>query len=286
MNGAFSSPEQCAHVPNGLWVEVDGKGDCVRYYSHGLSESDNAVALVYIGGDVMLRSAKGVRHITPIYTSTTPRKIELEMADWSAAAGRPALFLARAGIYGSSGDHNARRSHREINLLNQALDLLKDRHHITSFILTGHSAGAQIAAGLLNRRSDISAAIYSSGMLSVKQVTTFWEHRRDIPGRLLYDASRYYDPIDEIDRIDRHQAPEIYVISDPEDRVVPFFSQLFYVRRLRALGIHPHHIYARAPGPQHHLLAGHAKKVAALLAREASKQEIYRAVLELDFQSI
>src|SRR5271170_747086 len=53
LNGSFSSPEQCARVPTSLWVEVNGKGDCIRYYTHGLSGGENPTVLVYFSGDVM-----------------------------------------------------------------------------------------------------------------------------------------------------------------------------------------------------------------------------------------
>jgi hypothetical protein len=286
LNGSLSSPEHCAGVPNGLWVEVNGKGDCIRYYAQGLSSGENQAVLVYFSGDVMLRTTRGVRYVTPSYGSVSPMEIEKDMAGWSAEAGRPALHLARPGIYGSSGDHNMRRTHREIELMDRALGMLKERYNVSSFILTGHSAGGQIAAALLNRRLDIAASVFSSGLVSVKQVNAYWEFRREIPGRLLYDAKNYYDPVDEIGNIRRDPRPEIYVISDPEDRIVPFYSQLYYVRRLRAIGLKPRHIYAYAPGPQRHLLARHAKRAAALFARGKSAKEIQRALLELDLPQI
>ncbi|SIO72543.1 hypothetical protein SAMN05444172_8978 [Burkholderia sp. GAS332] len=286
LNGSLSSPEHCARVPNGLWVEVNGKGDCIRYYAQGLSDGENHTALVYFSGDVMLRTTRGVRYITPSYRSVSPMEIEKDMAGWSAEAGRPVLYLARPGIHGSSGDHNMRRTHREIELMDRALDLLKERYNISSFLLVGHSGGGQIVAALLNRRSDIAASISSSALVSVKQVTAYWEFRREIPGRLLYDAKNYYDPVDEIGSIRQDPPPEIYIISDPEDRSVPFYSQLYYVRRLRTIGLKPHHIYAHAPGPQRHLLAGHAKRAAALIAQGKSAKEIQRALLELDLPQV
>jgi len=284
LNGSFSSAEHCARVPDSLWVEVNGKGECIRYYAHGFADGENPTALVYFSGDVMLRTAKGVRYITPSYRAASPMQIGKEMADWSADAGVPALYLARPGIYGSSGDHNMRRTHREIELMERAMDMLKEHYNIKSFILAGHSAGAQIAAALLNRRQDIVASVFSSGLVSVKQVAAYWEFRREIPGRLLYNARSYYDPVDEIRRIRHDSPPEIYLISDPEDRAVPFYSQLYYIRRLRGAGLKPHHIYAYAPGPQHHLLARHAKRAAALLAQKKSVEDIRMALAELDIQ--
>ncbi|MDH6150485.1 MULTISPECIES: alpha/beta hydrolase family protein [Paraburkholderia] len=286
LNGAFSSPEHCARVPNGLWIEVDGSGECIRYYAHGFGDGENSIALVYFSGDVMLRTSKGARHISRAYVAASPMKIEKDLAAWSAEAQRPAIFLARPGIYGSSGDHNLRRRPREIELMNRALDVLKEDFKISSFILAGHSGGGQIAAALLNKRSDIEAGVFSSGLVSVKQVTAYWEYRREIPGKLLDDATTYYDPVDEIGNIRRDPMPAIYVISDPEDRSVPFYSQLYYVRRLRTIGLNPRHIYAHAAPPQRHLLAEHAKRAASLLARGQSEKDVRRALQEIDLLQV
>lgn len=286
LNGSFSSPEQCAKIPNGLWIEVEGRGDCIRYYSSGLTDGVNPKALIYFSGDVMLRTSKGVRHISRSYTARSPAGIEAETAEWSSKAQHPAIYLARSGIYGSSGDHNNRRHFREIALMNRALDALKKRYSISSFILVGHSAGGQIAAGLLNIRTDIEAAVISSGLVSVKQVSAFWENKRDIPGKILYNTEKFYDPIEFINNINKEPMPLIYIITDPQDRIVPFFSQIYYVRRLRSMGFKPELIYAYAPGPDHHLLAEYARRAAALIARGKTANEIRRALQELDIEHV
>ena len=286
LHGTFVAAGDCTRSGNRLWVEVDAKGDCIRYYAFGLLPSDNPRALVYLGGDVMLRTSKGVRFIAASYTSRSPATIEKEMAEWSEAARIPAIFLARPGLYGSSGDHNRRRHLREILLMDSALDGLKEKYGISSFILTGHSAGGQIVAALLNRRRDIEAAVMTSPLASVKQVSAFWEDRRAIPGRLLYDAKKFHDPVEDVERISTDPKPRIYVVSDPEDRSVPFFSQLYYVRRLRLAGLEPQHVYAHASGPSRHVLAEHGKRTAALIARGRSDAEIRRALLELDLQNL
>lgn len=284
LNGSFSSSQACADIPYGLWIEVEGKGDCIRYYPHGLADGENRKVLVYFGGDVMLRNSKGVRFITGSYIRQSPATIAAEMAEWSKKAGHPVIFLARPGIYGSSGDHNNRRHRRELSLMSQALDRIKQKHNVSSFILTGHSAGGQIVAGLLNQRTDVSAAVITSGLVSVKQVSKFWERRRRLPGKLLYNAAAFYDPVDEISNVSTADRPDIYVLSDPEDRVVPFFSQLFYVRRLRTAGFEPHHLYAHATDPQRHILAYHGRLAAALISKGQSTAEIRRAVHEMDLE--
>jgi pimeloyl-ACP methyl ester carboxylesterase len=109
-------------------------------------------------------------------------------------ASRPSISHA-PGMSGSSGSHLRRRLPIEIDLMDAALDLLKQRFHTTSFILVGHSGGGHIVASLLNRRNDIDAAIISSGMVSVRQVVDYWTRRRKVPDSMIYDVDHYYDPI-------------------------------------------------------------------------------------------
>ncbi len=214
LNGSFSSPQQCESIPGALWIDADGKGECIRYYPQGLQAS-NALVLVYFGGDVILRTPKAVRFVSGLYAAQSPQSIGADMAAWSEQAREPVVFLARPGIYGSSGDHNLRRTPREVALMNGALDALKARFDVKAFILAGQSGGGHIAASLVNRRDDIAAVFISSGLLSVKRVMRAWENRRSIPGRLLYDAAAFYDPIEDIANIRRGPPPEIYVVSDP-----------------------------------------------------------------------
>jgi len=286
LNGSFSSPGQCSQISDALWVEVEGRGECIRFYAEGLEESGNQEVLVYFGGDVILRTSWGVRFIASSYFRQSPARLHAEMAAWSQQAGRPAIYLARPGTYGSSGDHNLRRYPREVALVDRALDMIKARYRIASFILAGQSGGGHIAASLLNRRQDIAAMVISSGLVSVKRAMAYWDRRWKIPARLLYDAREFYDPIDDIGGIRADPPPSIYVISDPEDQTVPFFSQLHYVRRLRAAGFKPQHIYARALDRRRHVLARQGKLVAAMLARGADMKNIRRMLMELDLKTM
>ena len=242
--------------------------------------------MIYFGGDVLLMTSKGVRYVASSYQTETPEKIEAEMAEWSRKANAPAIFIGRPGIHGSSGNHHERRQAREIALMDAALDELKQRHQIASFILTGQSGGGQIVAALLNKREDIEAAVMTSALVSVKQAAAHWEYQREIPGRLIYDPDRFYDPLDDIGQIPTDPAPQIYVISDPEDQAVPFNTQLRYVRGLRAAGQKAQHVFAHAPGPKHHVLSGHGKLAAALIARGATAQRIRAELHELDWPTV
>ena len=284
LNGATSSPEQCATIEGAYWVDVDGQGDCIRSYAHGLQTGENPVVMVYLAGDVMLRNAHGIRYIGSSYKAASPAMLTRALERWSDAAGIPAIQIARPGFHGSSGDHNQRRHPREIELVDGALDAVKHRYRVKQFILAGQSGGAHVAASLLNRRSDIEAAVLASGVLSTRRLAAMWENRRKISGKLLYDAASFYDPIDELDRIRKAPPPRIFVLSDPEDRSVFFSTQLHYVRLLRRAGYTPQHVYLHAPDRQRHGLADFARLAASLLAQHRSDRAVRAALSELELQ--
>lgn len=276
LHGSFSSPAHCAAVPGGLWVETGGKGDCLRSYAQGLSEVDNPKVLVYFSGDVLLKTKAGVRFVSPIYERRSPDAIMRDLMRWSKQAGQPVVFLARPGMYGSSGDHNQRRELREVMLMEGALDAIKRRHRVSAFILAGQSGGGHIAAALLNRRRDISAVALSSALLSVREVTEHWDRRRTVKAS---NFRALHDPIDYVSGIRTNPKPLIFVLSDREDRIVPYASQLAYVRRLQATGFEPQHVLLSAADKNRHALARHGQHAAALIAR-GEQVDTIRAALE------
>lgn len=281
LNGSIAGREDCKRYDQTLWVETKSSSACIRYYEAGLASS-NRIALVYLAGDVILRTSKGVRFISPTYTTKSPSSLNRDMDDWSRQAGVPAIYLARPGIYGSSGNHNLRRQLSEVELVDAALDELKRRYSISGFILVGHSGGGHVAASLLNRRRDITAMVASSGMLAVKRAMITLDRRWKINPRLLYDVKDFYDPVDDVAEIPKNPRPRIYILSDPEDRSVPFFSQMYYVKRLRAVGQKPQHFYAQAADKSHHILVDQARLATSMLARGSSDREIRNALADYE----
>ncbi|PTM42664.1 alpha/beta hydrolase [Bosea sp. 124] len=276
LHGSLSSRAHCAGVPGGLWVEVNGKGDCLRSYAQGLGEIDTPQILVYFSGDVLLKTKAGVRFVAPGYERRSPDAIQRDMARWSKQAGKPTVFLARPGMYGSSGDHNQRREAREVMLMERALDVIKQRHRVSTFILAGQSGGGHIAASLLNRRRDVSAVVLSSALLSVREVTEHWDRRRTVQSG---NIQALHDPIDHLNGIRTDPKPLIFVLSDREDRIVPYASQLTYVRRLQEVGFEPQHVLLSAADKSRHALARHGRDAAALIAR-GEQTDAIRAALE------
>ncbi len=282
LHGSYSSPSQCADIPHAVWAVTDNAAQCLRYYPAGLGETTNPLALFYIPGDVILRTARGVRLVGKSYTQKTPNQLLDLVSEWAADAGAPAIYMGRPGIFGSSGDHEKRRQLYEIDLMNAALDLVKQRHGIEKFILVGQSGGGQIAAALLNRRNDIRAAVMTAGLLSVHDTVRRWRRTRPVPGGAVYPVTALYDPLLEVERISRNPAPQIFVISDPRDSVISLNSQIRYLQKLKSEGFEFNHIFAHAEAPKHHNLGAHGRKAAALLARGADHITIRKALIDMD----
>lgn len=286
LHGATATPELAAKVPHGFWVNTSEGSECIRIYSAGLGPGANPIVLVYLSGDVILRTNKGMRCVSETYTQQSPARLEAQMTEWAAEAEAPTVFLARPGTFGSSGDHEKRRQNLEISLVSGALDQLKMRHDIRRFILVGQSGGGQIAASLLARRDDLFAVVLTSSLLTVHKTVRFWRRTRPVPGGAQFPIEELHDPMTEIAMIPKEPAPAIWIISDPRDTVIPFHSQLQYIRALRAEGHRPEHIFAHAYGAKRHYLGDHGRRVASLVAQGKTAREIREALVLLDLVNL
>ncbi|MBB3912739.1 alpha/beta hydrolase family protein [Sphingomonas desiccabilis] len=265
LNGATATRRRCTEVPDAYWVPIPGGGACIRTYP-AANRSGGGTMLVYLPGDVLLRGRGGVRLIAGSYARRSPADIRQEMTGWSRNGGVPAIFIARPGLYGSSGNHGARRRIDEVRLVDGALDRIKARYRVSRFILAGQSGGGHLVAALVNRRRDIAAAFIGSGLVSAVEVMRAYQARRRRDAGPVEDPNAVYDPIGHVGEI-AGPGPDIFVLSDPGDRIVPFLSQRHYVERLRSAGRHPTHILLRGEGRSRHLLAEPMKAGAALYAR-------------------
>ncbi|WP_185984861.1 hypothetical protein [Aureimonas mangrovi] len=74
LHGSVGSPEYCGPGTGRLWVVVGCEGECIRYYHHGLAP-ENPVALVYFGGEMMLRTQKSALHLALVSGSVAHQKV-------------------------------------------------------------------------------------------------------------------------------------------------------------------------------------------------------------------
>jgi dienelactone hydrolase len=271
LRGATMTRQQCT-ASQGLWVMKDGRGDCIRYYSSGLKEK-NSTVLVVLHGDLIV--GDGHSNALVGYSDNKPDILRSEMRTISNRFGIPAIFLARPGVYGSSGDHKERRRQREVDLVNLALEELKKRHGIEQFALAGQSGGGHLVGAMLANRGDINCAAMSSGVVAVRARVAAHGWKADATG-----YRDFYDPIEHVDRIDDNPERKIFVVGDTRDSNVPFKTQKLYFDKLTKRGLNAHLVRAKGSGPQHHGLATCGIGIAALCAQNpdaADPTKIIRA---------
>lgn len=268
--GSSSNPAGCATLPHTVWVEVDGKGDCIRYYAANLSPKSNPEVLLYMHGDRMEGgTGRNVVQLSNSYLKESPAEIEKDIARWSEQAKKPFIYLARPGTYGSSGWHAERRPTREVALVNAAFDALRKKHDISTFHIAGQSGGGHLVAAMLIRRQDIGCAVISSGVTAVM--------RRAREKGQTADSTGYLDPFDPADhvmQIQKRPALKIIILSDPLDNTVSYSSQSYFVSLLRESGLQPLHIAALAGGAERHDLASKGRTALRRCIAGKSSDEI------------
>ena len=248
-SGAQMSAEQCRqHGDTAVWVTVDGRGDCIRYFHAGLGASSDVVH-VWFHGDRLRRIAPGYWKPRG-YGGESAEQQQLE-ADAYYRGGRiPYIHFSRPGTYGSSGFHGDRRQERNVRLVLAAVATIKQRHRIERFAFSGQSGGGHLVGALLANRDDILCAVATSGVLAVAHRVWARGWRGDATGH-----ETFYDPVDYVDRIPTSRQRRIFIIGDPDDSNVPFSSQMEYYRKVKKRGHAVELIRANGAGSENHSLA-------------------------------
>jgi hypothetical protein len=274
------SKRDCSVFPEAVWVVVDGRGDCIRFYSNGLEKGPNRSVFVWFHGDrVQRRHAKGdffktTRQEVVSYKDNKPEVLRAMMAAWVAEFHKPAMFVARPGVYGSSGDHTQKRQSREVALVHEALDAIKTRYQVGDFIVAGQSGGGHITASLLSQRSDIECAVLTSAPAAVRARIEIKKWPGDATG-----ATTFYDPIEHVDEIKGHPSLRIFVVGDPRDKAVPFRSQQMYFEALKARKLDAHLLVAESDDAKRfHGLSSLGMRISGWCASGAATDDILKRV--------
>jgi pimeloyl-ACP methyl ester carboxylesterase len=251
---------QCRANPTALWLRVDGRPFCIRYWIAGPAARPGEQALVLLHGDIGQR-VKG-RYVLADDDRFTASDVQYEARAVARIYPGYAVVLGRPGAYGSSGSHLAdRRTVREVRAIAAALDGLKARHGIKRFHFAGHSGGGHIVAALAQARDDIGCAVITSGALSVMTM------HRDAGRPFGRTPPMFYDPIDHVARMAARPGLRLVVVSDPDDKVVSFHSQREFVDRVEARNLPIMHITAAARDERSHNLHAHGIRLAADCAK-------------------
>jgi hypothetical protein len=229
----------CESYPTAVWMKVSGEEFCARYY-FAEGKTNPREAIIYLTGDVprdYLEKLQLPPSSVPAHLQTYPHLL--------AESGLTGILLARMGLFGSSGDHNYRRTFLEIDFTMAAIDHIKARHGIETFHLLGQSGGASLSVGLTARRTDLGCVVLGAGRL-------FLLDRERRIGLFSVPSQRFFDAEQEIESIIAGGGKRIIVVSDRRDRRSPFASEVSFVTAMRERGRSVEHIFVDAPDPEHH----------------------------------
>jgi pimeloyl-ACP methyl ester carboxylesterase len=254
-DGLQLNQRQCRANPTALWLRVDGRSFCLRYWIAGPA-TRRGEALVLLHGDIG-RRVNG-RYVLADDDRFTASDVQYEARAVARIYPGYGIVLGRPGTYGSSGNHLAdRRTAGEVRAIAAALDELKARHGIKRLHLAGHSGGGHLAAALAQTRDDISCAVITSGALSVATM------QRDVGVLPEHAPTPFYDPIDYIEHMVARPHLRLVIVSDPDDKVVSFNSQREFVDRVKGRNLPVLHITAAARDRRFHNLHAHGIRLAA-----------------------
>jgi hypothetical protein len=265
LHGIRITQAQCAAIPSTVWVNVSGRDYCMRYYL-STAGGEGSRPLVFLQGDRLGRLNTRTGEFSP-----GPREKDLDTDHFvryadslSRQAKTTAIYLARVGIDGSSGDHRVRHSVQELNVTQAALDAIKQRHKFEGFHLVGQSGGSKLVGGLIALRADIGCAVIGAGRLVDPRP----------PGYRNNLGVEYFNVADAVKVIAQRRTTRILMVTDPADRKVPDHTQSPFVQLVRQAGGQVEQFIVQATDEDHHGVAGYSRAAAADCIRGASNQDI------------
>lgn len=265
LRGIAVTEAQCAAIHQTVWVTAMERDFCIRYYI-STAGGEGREPVVFLQGDKLGRLNTQSRTFEPL-----PQEKDLNTADlirfahgFSKAARTTAIYLARPGIDGSSGDHRIRHSLLELAATDAALDAIKARHGFTGYHLIGQSGGATLAGALIGIRHDVGCAVLGAGMLAPLQLKK----------STLQLSKQMIDAVEGIPGIVQNRQTRVLVVTDREDKKVPLVHQQTFVDELRLAGGKAEHYFVQAADPNRHGVVPHARLALAGCMRGASEQAI------------
>jgi hypothetical protein len=271
LRGITITRAQCAAIDQAVWVNAAGHDFCVRYYL-STAGGEGTRPLVFIQGDYLGR-------LDPkTWTWTDPGEAKdidtadlVRMADgFSKMAKTTAIYLARIGVEGSSGNHTARKTLLELSMINAALDAIKQRYGYEGFHLMGQSGGSKLVGGLLPLRHDIACAVAGSGPMM-----TPGSPKGADPSRTFFDVAH------SIPLIAQNRALRLMLVTDPSDKRVPIAQQTGFADKMRQAGRDIPEFMVESIDEEHHGVVAYAELVAAGCILGKTDIEIGRAVSTL-----
>lgn len=272
LRGIVMTPAQCAATPSAVWVDAMGRGFCMRYYL-STAGGEGPRPVVFLEGDRFGRLDPQTGQFSP---GEHDKDVDTDVLMKRAAVlsrqnKTTAIYLARVGVDGSSGDHRIRRTLLELHATQAALEAIKQRHGLDGFHLVGQSGGSKIVGGLLALRPDIGCAVIGSGRL----------YNLGPPQPSADPALFHFNVTDSIPIIAQRRSTRIVVITDPADRQVPERAQTPFVNLLREAGGQAEQLIVRATDERRHGVTSYSRLAMTECVRGASREELANNVRQL-----
>jgi hypothetical protein len=267
LRGITITHAQCEANSQTLWLNLHGRDFCVRYYL-STAGGEGPRPVVFLQGDQL---GKLNRKTWTWSNASEAKDIDtddiMRIADnFSKMTKTTAIYLARIGVDGTSGNHMSRHTVLELELINGALDAIKQRHGFEGFHLAGQSGGSTITGGLIGQRRDIACAVLGSGRLELAEI------KSTDPGRT------YFDPTQNISQLARNRSMRLFLVTDKMDKRVPVAQQSGFVDRLGRAGRKIPQFFVEATDDNHHDVLVYTELVMAGCVLDRPDDQIARAV--------
>ncbi len=219
LRGITMTRAQCGAMEQAVWLNVYGQELCVRYYL-STAGGEGSRPVVFWNGDSNgplditqdNRSGKIIRRSwhDPSRAFDVDTGAFVAMADmFSKMTKTTAIYIGRIGVEGTSGNHMSRKTLLELQLMNAALDAIKQRHGFEGFHLAGQSGGARLVFGLAAIRHDVGCAVAGSGQLGTEKAAS----QRGDPGQTYFEI--------DVPALAHNHAARQIMITDPDDQQMP-----------------------------------------------------------------
>jgi hypothetical protein len=267
-NGVSMTPAQCATLPSTVWLVVQGRPFCIRYYL-STAGGTGTRPVVFLEGDKIgaFNTRTGTFKIEPDKDKDIDTdKLDKYAEGLSKRNKTAAIYLGRVGIDGSSGDHRLRHTLLELQVTNAALEAIKQRHRFEGFHLIGQSGGSTLTGGLLTMRADVGCAVIGAGRLVNPR--NLWP--KGPTGQVI----EQFNVTDSAAVIAQRRTTRIILITDPADKRVEEKYQTPFVQQVRQAGGQADQFLVQATDDNRHGVTPYSHMTMAACVKGESSQEI------------
>ncbi|NVK18094.1 MAG: hypothetical protein HWE30_05305 [Methylocystaceae bacterium] len=229
-NPVQTTEQKCSKSPNTVWAN----SRCLKFFPGGKLENVsnlNIFILPHVAKYNLKR--KFFTSISASYVNNTDEKMQTAVQEISKKINTPIIYLAPAGIYGSSGKATDFLRHSYSDTINIAITRLKEKYNAKRLTLIGvNSSGLQVSY-LLTKRDDISCATIGQSRLSLKES---FRNAYTRPFELNKLASGLYDPVNAVQNIKEDENRKIILLADHKSSNSTYESQKAYFDKVKNAG--------------------------------------------------